>query len=367
MKKKYITISISIFLLFSLILSIVNKDNKRYIMQDGIMLALTLDGEKITSYPEGTNYRVEINCENGKGKWLLDEWKLAVEEVTGNVVCNINFISNPKLLKTEVESKASTNTNGYRYTGKSPNNYVWFNNELWRIIGSIPTCLSASCGTNTTNLVKIIRDQSIGILAFDSKVSGCSSNWGSNSLYTLLNSYYLGKNDATSTSNCCGKYEYSISKPNCNYTFKGIETDGYYGKMIKNVYWNIGGSSTGQPNQVYNYEIQSQTTQGYIGLMSASDYAYAAAIDYTSGASYLYNYNSYDINKLNWLYGQGVEWTINPQLNQSCKTLLIKAYGNVEEYTTHYGSAVRPVVYLDSTVFVMSGDGTQSNPYQIGM
>ena len=27
------------------------------------------------------------------------------------------------------------NENGYRYEGKNQNNYIWFNNELWRIIG----------------------------------------------------------------------------------------------------------------------------------------------------------------------------------------------------------------------------------------
>ena len=47
----------------------------------------------------------------------------------------------------------------YRYTGANPNNYVSFNNELWRIIGVFPT----DDGTgNIENRVKIIRNESIG-------------------------------------------------------------------------------------------------------------------------------------------------------------------------------------------------------------
>jgi len=37
---------------------------------------------------------------------------------------------------------------------------------------------------------------------------------------------------------------------------------------------------------------------------------------------------------------------------------------------TYYGNSaaeVRPVIYLDSSVYIVSGDGTEGNPYQIGM
>ena len=42
----------------------------------------------------------------------------------------------------------------YRFEGKNPNNYVWFNNELWRIVGVFN---NTTHGVSGKNLVKIIR------------------------------------------------------------------------------------------------------------------------------------------------------------------------------------------------------------------
>jgi len=369
MKNRYIIVSISIILLVSIITLLINKNSKEYIMQDGVMLALTLDGEKITSYPEGTNYGVEINCENGKGKWLADEWKLAVEEITGNVVCNIDFTSNPKTLKGEVEEvNASQNYdgNGYRYSGTNPNNYIWFNNELWRIIGSIPTCLSASCGTNTTNLVKIIRNESIGTLAYDAKYNSTSGvgTWGYNTLYTLLNNYYYGIQNGTATNYC---YGYSTSsKVQCDYTVKGINPSGYYGKMVKNVYWNTGRSiNTTVSSIAYGNEKNTQTISGYVGLMSASDYGYAT--DNTYHNENLSYYNTLSITSTNWLYGKGYEITSVWYSSSNYDVLAIDLGGGVVKSSAVGGYVVRPVVYLDPLVYIISGDGTEGNPYQIGM
>ena len=338
-------------------------------MQDGVMLALTLDGEKITTYPEGTRYGVEITCENGIGKWLVDEWKLAVEKVTGNVVCNINFTSNPITLKNKIEEinvNNNYNSHGYRYSGKKPNNYIWYNNEMWRIIGSIPTCLSASCGTNTTNLVKIIRNNSIGSIAYDAKSSNYTGAWGNNTLYTLLNNYYYGALNGTDTNYCYGSG--STSKSECDYSTIGINPSGYYGKMVKNVYWNTGLSSYDvTPSSAYTNEIKTRTIQGYIGLMSVSDYGYATNSSYHT-QSLSENNNSKTRASNNWIYSQGFyEWT-NIQAEASTTYLLgIQYTGQMTHQHAYVGFAERPVVYLDSSVFIVSGDGTQSNPYQIGM
>ena len=363
MKKKYILISLSPILLIALFATvIINQNSKEYIMQDGIMLALTLDGEKINSFPEERNYYIEVNCENGKGKWLVEEWKLSVEEVTGNVVCNIDFTSNPKTLTSKVEEvnvDNNYNNHGYRYSGTNPDNYVWFNNEMWRIIGSIPTCLSASCGTNTTNLVKIIRNESIGGVVFNHSTS--TPAWGRNKLYTLLNSYYYGKQNGTGTDYCYGYQATSQSK--CDYSVKGINPDGYYGEMIKNVYWNTGGIDyTYKTNTAYTYEIKTRTISGYIGLMSASDLGYGADSSYHT--SELQSYSGSTLT--NWLY-QGYEWTITPYYEDSNYIMYFTSSGVQKMHAARSSMVVRPVVYLDQSVYIISGDGTEGNPYQIGM
>jgi len=364
MKKKCLIISISIILLISLIAIIINKNSKEYIMQDGIMLALTLDGEKITEYPEGTNYGVEVTCENGKGKWLVDEWKLAVEEINANVACNIDFSSNPKTLISEVENKATTNENGYRYNGATPSNYIWFNNEMWRIIGSIPTCLESSCGTNTTNLVKIIRDESIGAFAISGGTSTVKGTWGSGTLKSLLNDYYYGAIDATDSSYCSAYSIYGIVY--CDFSEIGISSNRYYGKMIKKVYWNTGSikATNIYPSTMYTNEIAAQTVSGYVGLISLSDYAYGTDSSYYT-STITSNYTNSTIT--NWLYGPGSQWTLTNVTNYSDRTYRVSGDGGIYSEESEFGFAVRPVVYLDSSVFIISGDGSITNPYQIGM
>jgi len=377
MKKKYIIITICIILIICITTILINKNKKEYIIQNGVMLALTLDGEKISSYPEGRNYKIEIDCENGKGKWLVDEWKLAVEEVTGNVVCNLDFItrSNNDKLKTEVENKAtaitSTNNAGTtetsnRYTGKQPNNWIWFNNEMWRIIGSIPACLNSSCSSKE-NLVKIIRAESIGGLEYDGVPSNGypTSIWGKNTLYDLLNNYYYGKKNPTGASPC---YGYSTYYGLCNYIEKGISSEAtdYYGKMIKAVYWNIGTLSKVTRTIEVTYGIETSTVTSAsikIGIMAATDYGYASG----QTTAYLNELSNYIGS--NWLNSQGSgEWTMASVSPSVGECAVVSPNGDVNSTNAgNNAAAVRPVVYLDPLVYVVSGDGTEGNPYQIGM
>ena len=60
----------------------------------------------------------------------------------------------------------------YRYIGNTPNNYITFNNETWRIIGVIE------------GRIKIIRDESIGNFAWDSAEV---NDWTTASLQQMLN------------------------------------------------------------------------------------------------------------------------------------------------------------------------------------
>ena len=379
--KQKIIITLSVILpvisiIFVLAKNITNQDKTFY--QDGVLIAMTVDGEPVTEFPdyENNDYTVDISCKNAVGKWIPIEDDgdytngLVLEEITGKVSCNINFTSKTSsdLLKSIVEKTGTSgngeivSANGYRYTGQEPNNYVWFNNELWRIIGSIPVCTTASCETRS-NLVKIIRSESIGSLSYDGKSSGHTGAWGSNTLYTLLNTYYYGKQDGTTTVYC---YGYSATaKAKCNYTKIGINANGYYGKMIEEVYWNAGSSDVFAAGTVYSYEITRKRVKGYIGLMSASDYGYAASSSYHSTS--ISSYNTAAITLTNWLYNQGYEWTCIQDPDYAYTVLVVNFAGNVFNAAANSGNAVRPVVYLDSSVYVTNGTGTILDPYQLGL
>ena len=65
----------------------------------------------------------------------------------------------------------------YRYIGNNPNNYVIFNDEVWRIIGVFPV---VNAKGETENRIKIIRNESIGWYSWDNKnmETGAEDNSG---------------------------------------------------------------------------------------------------------------------------------------------------------------------------------------------
>ena len=262
--------------------------------------------------------------------------------------------TNPAKLDIYIKKGAEVTTNvGYRYEGKKPSNYIWFNNEMWRIIGVIPTCTSSGCNTSE-NLVKIIRAQSIGGLNWH---TSSNNTWNdTKSLYQVLNSFYLTKGNATGNSICKG-----TEAADCDYTVKGIGETSYYGSMIKNVYWNTGPGINGDKAvNTYEKERLIQSVEGKIGLMNASDYGYAS-ITHNIALSSTYNTDK------NWLYGQGYEWTITPNSTYSNYAFMVDASGTCSGVSTSTSRVVRPALYLNSSVYVVSGDGSEANPYQISM
>ena len=370
--KKYgvVIVSLLIILLLSYF-ALQNKDSNKTFMQDGILFAMTKDGEEVTSFPNDGKYKVKIDCKNGKGNYLYFEdenkWKFTVEDITGKVSCNVDFttVSSSDLLSVVASTEGTSGKGsivnegdaGFRYEGQDPNNYIWFNNELWRIIGVIPTKVDSS-GT-TENLVKIIRNESIGGLAYDAKSSGYTGAWGSNTLYSLLNEYYFGKKDGTNTTGCYG-YQ-TTAKVKCDYTEIGINGADYYGSMIKKVYWNTGASTKdATASTIYGTEKATQTIYNYVGLMSASDYGYATSASHSKNLS-SYNNATHTLN--NWLYGQGFEWTNIQRSSLASHAHYVHTAGYVLSSYAYDGEAARPVLYLGADVYVSSGDGSKAAPY----
>ena len=379
MQKRIRIVSAGIVLIIILIGLIVinNKSNNKYsFTQDGIKYALTLDGEKITSFPSKGMYKAQVTCIGADGKWLYDDWKLAIENITSdNVTCDIKFETIPKTnLNDYTISLAGTtqglgqvvNENGYRYEGKNPNNYVWFNNEYWRIIGVFD---SASHGQNNKNLVKIIRADVLDGLVWH---KSNSNDWTAASLNKLLNGAYYNAQDGTSSGYCYGNS--SSVTANCDYTKKGIQAG--YRKMIANVTWYLGGysSNSATAESFYGYERgtivssgRPTSTTGYIGLMYPSDYGYSVLSSSCARTTNLNSYSSSTCAGASWLYGKGYEWTISPFSSNSLRVFYLDYYGNLDSYLANNGYGARPVLYLDASVYKIDGDGSLNNPYIVGM
>ena len=379
MQKRIRIVSVGIFFVILLIGIIVlnnNFNNKYSFTQDGIRYALTLDGEKTTSFPPKGMYKALVICDGADGRWLYDEWKLAIENITSDdVTCDINFSTITKTSLNEyIISLAGTtqgtgqvvNENGYRYEGKNPNNYIWFNNEYWRIIGVFD---SASHGQSNKNLVKIIRDDVLDGLAWN---KSNTNDWETSSLKSLLNGAYYNAQDGTNSGYC---YGYSTpATANCDYTKRGIQA-GYRG-MIASVTWHLGGysSTSATTSAFYGYERgttvysgRPTSTTGYIGLMYPSDYGYSVLSSSCARTTNLGSYNSANCAGQSWLYGKGYEWTLTPSSSNSFGVFCLDYDGSVSNLSADYGYGSRPVLYLDASVYKIDGDGSLNNPYIVGM
>ena len=237
-----------------------------------------------------------------------------------------------------------------RYMGKNPNNYVKFNDELWRIIGVFNVKSSES--GDAEKRLKIIKEESIGNMAWESSFI---SNWSLSSLQAYLNGNYYNNLNSESQ------------------------------KLIGNTYWNLGGNSTSAISSALFYRYERMDTVyndwptywiGRIGLLYPSDYGYATSGgDNMDRKSCLYTELSRWYESIyaecvtnDYLYKTDLSfWTITHRSSDDYYLFYVNTLGNVSHNPSDYsGNAVFPVLYLKSTVQITGGDGTQSNPYILG-
>ena len=276
---------------------------------------------------------------------------------------SINYLNNYiiGLAGTTQGTGQVVNENGYRYEGKDPNNYVWFNNELWRIIGVFD---ENSHGVSGQNLVKIIRNDSIGGLAWH---KSNANDWTAASLMNLLNGAYLNSENGTGGKYCYG-YSTTVPAGNCDYTETGINDT--YRAMIENVTWYLGeySSTSATAEAFYGYERGDTVYSGKVGLMYVSDYGYSVLASSCARTTNLSSYDNATCAGQSWLYGQSYEWTITPSSSYSSNVFYVTSNGgNLNSASARGGYSARPALYLDSNVYVIDGTGTQSDPYIIGM
>ncbi len=269
----------------------------------------------------------------------------------------------------------------YRYIGASPNNWVKFNDENWRIIGVFTVETSAG---KKEQLIKLIRNSKIAALPWDMRTASVQNgvnDWSQSSLNILLNGdYYVTENSF--------KYEYtSIYNTSTTVTIaKGLNQIAR--EQIEKVKWYLGGSKNYQNLGAINYYAFERGETVYtgrmknifanVGLLYPSDYAFT----YSKGIDYMCYTNSFNCetsrggspNK-GWMYnidsspyGYGF-WTISPTAYNSYTAYDISGItgdGHIGGNTLNQNEGIHPTVYLKSTIKIVSGDGSQENPYVLG-
>ena len=283
-----------------------------------------------------------------------------------------------------------TNSHEYRYIGAEVNNYVSFNNDLYRIIGVFD---SNSHGVSGTEMVKLIRARTLGgaswgVYNTDSSTgtySGAANDWTGKSttskanLNVLLNEYFYNKTGTSSTYGDCANWTYFYSINGNGYKTKDCSDIITYGidsslrGYIESATWYLNGSGTSQSKQ--NWYLcerggNSCTTSGpntgdasvtsKIGLMYLSDYLYASGY-YASTDTTTQN-TKYFGNK-NWLYKEW-EWTQTPYASDVDKVWYVSD-GIAYCHFSYLPRGWRPTFYLKSSVYVTGGNGSFDNPYTI--
>ena len=285
-------------------------------------------------------------------------------------------------------SDGTTKYHDYRYVGVDPNNYVWFNNDMYQIIGVFD---ENSHGKTGQYLVKLIMANPLGTFSWgdyngsntSSTYSSYNNDWTGTTtgikanLNVLFNEYFLNSTNTSSTYRACSNWTYFYN--NTNYRTNDCSDIVGYGidssvlNSIETTTWYLYGSGTNQSKQNWylcerggnsctgaNSGAYSTTTDAKIGLMYLSDYLYASSY-YTNSDTTTQN-ASYFGNK-NWLY-KGYEWTLTPYASNANGVWHVR-YGSAGNSSTYAPTSARPSFYLKSTVSISGGDGTFANPYII--
>ena len=397
--KKKIIFSFTILLAIITGLIIASNKDKNYFKIEGypnLKIMVSNNGEIVDVFPTKDNnlyYNVITTCDNADTYWDYDNWEMVVSNLTKTSKCKVSFTSNTKSKAYDKIISLWNNTDGtnnifkedhtfddnttyteYRYEGTDTevNNYVWFNNELWRIIGAFPggtpTTSETSLGNrapSTNNTVKIIRNDVIGSFAWD---KDDTNNWTTGELNTnILNNLYLN-----STSGTCNYYSTSVTKP-CDFTDIGLKNVLDY---IETATWNLGGGTVSNAETMYKNERGTTVytsgtpivTTAKVGLMYVSDYGYSvknASCNHASKS--LGSYQTTSCGGSAWILKNGTEWTLSPSSSYAYYVFNVDDWANASDNFAYYGYGVRPVLYLNSNVYYLRGTGTKTDPFQIAL
>ena len=327
----------------------------------------------VTNLPTAYGKLGSITCDNSSTTYNQQYNRIEISQINGKyTTCTLNYTDSTSKVNFAdyIMSLAGTtqgtgqvvNEKGYRYEGKNPNNYVWFNNEYWRIIGVFD---SASHGVSGKNLVKIIRAEVLDHLVWN---KSSTNDWREAFLNLLLNGAYYNSQNGTDSGFCYENYSDDIIvTANCDYTKKGIQSG--YRSMIANVTWYLGKYSSAivTAEDLYGYERETISTTGYIGLMYPSDYGYGVLSSNCARTTCVGSYGIKSCGGLSWLYGKGEEWTLMSDSSDLTRVFSLYTDANLGFSFSYDLAAVRPVLYLDASVYKIDGEGTLDNPYIIGM
>ena len=305
-----------------------------------------------------------------------------------------------------------TADNNLRYVGANPNNYVQFNNELWRIIG-VMNNIETEDGEKQS-LIKLIRNESLGNYSWDTSSSEVNNGhginqWGESGSYEgadlmrELNNDYLGNVVVGTDGNWYSNNNNikSATKPTSTISSEAQN-------QIESVIWNLGSANndngifinydTGLLNSSYVYVHERNNLSakicpieincndlierinmwnGKIGLIYPSDYLYSTSGGLAANRNVCMNTSIYtwndesisDCKNNNWMLDQNVNyWLLTPRTTNASANIVfrVETSGKISDSYSNTSLGVYPSLYLKSSVQITGGTGAQTDPYTLG-
>ena len=364
----------------------VTTTEKKYV------LYLWIDGTGTDNNPDDMmNKSFEFNLHaDGENALLKSATNILIKKYENGNKTNVTTAGGEKITQVVGEGLMQDSFGNIRYYGADPNNYVTFNGESagWRIIGVFDT---EDENGNVSKRVKLVRATSIGSYSYDNKPSGTGTSLSSNgsndwtdarmmmmlnpgyentsSLYAYEGSLYWNRKSGTCYAGS------SEGTTLCDFTSTGLTTEAH--NRIDKVKYYLGGHSVANiyANDFYGYErgttvFSNHSTSwiGYIGLMYPSDYAYASDLNVCKKNGMSYSNDTTNCTGTNWLLDSSDWfWTISPGTSYSYRAYYVRSSG--ETYIYFYvcrAGGVRPVLYLKPEIQIISGTGSQTDPYILG-
>ena len=296
------------------------------------------------------------------------------KKFNGKIVINqkptlSDYIAELDLTKNGLEVDDTTDKN-LRYVGASPRNYLKFNDETWRIIGVFNVYDVET--KKYENLVKIVRNDSIGSYSWDSSSSDTNdgkgiNEWSQADLMTELNTDYINQNPTSSTAlwfngfynKKTGAYDYSknIKSSSIDKVAKvrWNTSRANYGASALNSY-NQERSTTSIGTQSDNVP-RNNTWDGKIALIYPSDYGYAST---NTACRDRMNSKTNDVSNCkneNWLFNSTYQWILSPFSSNADYVFYVNSGGGVGGGSAYNTLVVRPALFLKSDVVIAGGTG----------
>lgn len=260
-----------------------------------------------------------VNSRYKQNKTLKDN---VVEKINNEGINTVSEEFERRVATTYLKNKLNSINVGsysnYYFNGSNPNNYVSFNNELWRFIGVI--------NNNGTEYAKIVSRNYIKINDLDDYTID-NYNIKESNLIKYLNEDYFN----------------SLASKDF------VQETKYY---VSNI------SSYINANNVLRSEIDNENEfLSHVGLISISDYVYAALDEGNQYSKQLSNYHSQN----NWLQTTQDYFTLSRNNNN---LNIVESGGDIYS-TPSLSYKVYPALYLKKTIKIKSGSGTIDDPYKL--